>query len=297
MYYSEPYLKDFHTRVKASAEAITKSYEIIFVDDGSPDNSLQTVMALKKKNDKKIKIIELSRNFGHHKAMMTGLSHAKGDYVFLIDSDLEEEPELLEIFWKEINEDTTLDVIYGVQKFRKGYFLEKTFGYLFYSLFNYFSDYKLTRNLVVARLMKKQYVKSLSQYNEEHPLFAGLCVLAGYNQKEYYITKGHKKQTSYSFRKKLSLVINSITSFSAKPLVSIFYLGLIILLISTLFIIRMLYQKIFLGASIGWTSIVISIWFFGGLVIFCLGILGIYLAKIYEQSKHRPYTVIKNFYK
>ena len=99
LYKSSPYVSEFYERVSKQAQKITDNYEIIFVDDGSPDDSLQKCIALHK-HDQKVTIIELSRNFGHHKAMMTGLSHAKGDFVFLIDSDLEEEPELLGSFWQ-----------------------------------------------------------------------------------------------------------------------------------------------------------------------------------------------------
>ena len=117
LYNSAPYLEEFHARVCAAAEQITPDYEIIFVNDGSPDNSLQIALSLYQKNER-VRIVDLSRNFGHHKAMMTGLAQARGGMVFLIDSDLEEEPELLETFYKELRT-TGADVVFGVQQKRK----------------------------------------------------------------------------------------------------------------------------------------------------------------------------------
>jgi len=296
LFYSAPYIEEFYKRIKLAVEKITNSYEIIFVNDGSPDNSLELVLKLKK-SDNRIIVIDLSRNFGHHKALMTGISNARGDFVFLIDSDLEEEPELLRPFWNEINNSNDIDVVFGIQKTRKGGIGEKIFGYIYYKIFNIFSEFKLPVNLSVIRIMTKRYVKSLIEFNEEHIVFAGLCVLAGYNQKEYGITKGNKRKSAYTIRKKIQIVINSITSFSARPLVMIFYLGSFISFVSLLYILYVFYKKVFYDIPLGWTSIVLSIWFFGGLIILCIGIVGIYISKIYEQSKQRPFTILKRIYK
>ena len=136
LYKSSPYIDEFYARISKEAQKITDDYEIIFVDDGSPDDSLQKAVALYEK-DSKVKVIELSRNFGHHKAIMTGLSHAKGEFVFLIDSDLEEEPELLGKFWEELHKEKELDVVFGVQESRKGGWFEKFTGGLFWKLINF----------------------------------------------------------------------------------------------------------------------------------------------------------------
>ena len=130
LYNSSNYIYEFYDRISEKARAITSNYEIIFVDDGSHDDSLQKALQLHE-NDVKVRVVELSRNFGHHKAIMTGLSYAKGDYVFLIDSDLEEDPELLSEFWKERTEDVNVDVVYGVQEKRKGGWFERWSGKLY----------------------------------------------------------------------------------------------------------------------------------------------------------------------
>ena len=152
--YSPDYVNEFYERVSKEAKKITDDYEIIFVDDGSSDDSLQKAVALYEK-DIKVKVIELSRNFGHHKAIMTGLSYAQGDFVFLIDSDLEEEPELLGKFWAEMQKDDTVDVVYGVQKKRKGGWFERWSGEIYYKIVNKLGNMTIPKNIITARLMKK----------------------------------------------------------------------------------------------------------------------------------------------
>lgn len=297
MYKSSQYLDEFYTRISQEAIKITEDYEIIFVDDGSPDDSLQKAVSLYEK-DSRVKVLELSRNFGHHKAIMTGLSHAKGEFVFLIDSDLEEEPELLEQFWNELNKEKDLDVVYGVQESRKGGWFEKWSGGLFWKLINFMSPIKIPSNMVTARLMTKKYNQSLILYKESEIFIGGIWAHTGYRQKELRIKKGSQSETTYTLQRKLSLFVNSITSFSSKPLIYIFYIGLTTTFFSTIVILKLVIDKLFFGLAFeGWTSLIVSIWFFGGLIILVLGIIGIYLSKIFIEVKQRPYTIIRKLYK
>lgn len=295
LYNSSDYIERFYDRITQTAREITPDYEIIFVNDGSKDDSREKAVSLLKK-DNKIKVIDLSRNFGQHRAIMTGLSHARGDYVFLIDSDLEEEPELLGKFWEELEKSTGTDVIYGVQEKRKGGLFERISGWFFYRFFNMISDSKIAKNLSIVRLMTRRYVSSLIEYKEAHPFFAGLTVLTGFKQEEYFIKKGHKKVSGYNLRRKMAMLVDSVTSFSAKPLVFIFYFGFFILIGSIIFSLKVLYRKLFLGIAMGWTSIILSVWFFGGLIVFSIGVVGIYLSKVFEQTKNRPYSIIREIY-
>lgn len=295
-YHSAPYLKEFYRRITKTAKYVTNNYEIIIVNDGSPDNSLEIILSLFQK-DPQIKIIDLSRNFGHHKAIMTGLSYTQGDYVYLTDCDLEEPPELLLTFWKEMNKIKNVDVIFGKQTHRVGGKLRKFTGKIFYKIFNLFSDFKLSENLIMTRLMRRGYVKAIIQYKETDMVFAGICVLAGFNQLVIPIERKYKGRTTYTFAKKMKIMIDSIISFSERPLIYISYIGLFAFLISIFLILRALYQRIILGRVLeGWTSLVVSVWFFGGAMIFCLSILGIYVARIYIQTKNRPFTIIKKVY-
>lgn len=297
LYKSAPYLMEFYAHLIIAIKEITNDYEIIFVNDGSPDNSLQMSQSIQSV-DPKVSVVDLSRNFGHHRAIMTGLSFARGDYVFLIDCDLEEDPALLKVFMNEMQTSLDYDVIYGIQKkVRKGRFVEKLMGWIFYKVMNFLSDVKITKNLMVVRLMTQRYVKNMLRHNERELAFVGVAALTGFKQKAFPVEKIDKGSTTYSFSKKINLAINFITSLTSQPLVYIFYLGIFLTLLSFGSSIYLIFRKILLGDSLtGWASTIVSIWFFSGIIIFCLGIIGMYLSKIFIEVKQRPYTIIKSIY-
>jgi putative glycosyltransferase len=286
LYKSEPYIDEFYERASESAAKLFGlDYEIILVNDGSPDDSLNKAIALSKKN-KKVKVVNLSRNFGHHKAMMTGLMHAKGELVFLIDSDLEEQPEWLDLFYEKMN-GTNADVIYGVQEIRKGNWFERVSGGLFYKIFNLFGHVKIPENLVTTRLMKKDYVQALVLHQEADFFIAGLWQLTGFDQVEIKLKKLSTSPTTYSLGKKLSLLV----------LILIFYFGLIVSSLSVTYILFLIVNWLFYDTAIqGWTSLIASVWLFGGLILAALGVIGIYLGKVFVEVKRRPYTIIKSIY-
>lgn len=295
MYYSSPYLKEFYRRIKVEVEKLSDNYEIIFVNDGSPDDSLEVAVSIYE-HDSKVRVVDLSRNFGHHKAMMTGLSYAKGEKIFLIDCDLEEEPELFSLFYRQLL-DRNCDVVYGVQKNRKGGFVEQLSGAFFYRLISYLSDTDLPQNIITARLMSRRYVKSLLKYQEREVFLAGVWHITGYKQVPIYVVKHSKSETTYSFSKKISILVNAVTSFSNKPLIFIFYLGLFIALISAVFILDLIVRKLLFNTTlVGWTSLIVSIWFIGGLIICFLGVIGMYISKIFIETKNRPYTIVRQLY-
>jgi putative glycosyltransferase len=294
-YYSGPHLQEFYDRSCAAAARLTSNFEIIIVNDGSPDNSLEVALSIFQ-NDPRVRVIDLSRNFGHHKALMTGLAHSCGELVFLLDSDLEEEPELLETFYRKLTE-TKADVVFGVQDRRKGKLFERLSGFLFLAVFNALSSHPLPRNFITARLMSRKYVAALLQHREREMLLAGLWELTGFTQIPLRVTKHAKGSSTYSTRMKIGHAVNAITSFSNKPLVLIFYLGCVILLSSTLAALYLIVRKILFGSLLlGWASLIVSIWMLGGMTIFCLGIIGIYLAKIFIEVKQRPYSIVKDIY-
>ena len=237
LYKSSDYINEFYTRITLEAKKITEDYEIIFVDDGSPDDGLSKVIKLGKK-DHHVKVIELSRNFGHHKAIMTGLNHTNGDYVFLIDSDLEEDPELLGKFWEELNNDNqNFDTVYGVQKKRKGYLFEQVSGWFFYKIFNFFSEVKIPKNFLTIRLMKKKYVENLMAFKEKQVVFSILNVLNGFKTKKLIVPKKNLSSSTYSFLVKLNLLLDCITASTPKILKLSFYLGIFITINSFFYIL------------------------------------------------------------
>lgn len=295
LYCSAPHLKAFYARIKRAVEAITPSYEIIFVNDGSPDESLEIALALYQR-DPKVKVIDLSRNFGHHQAILAGLARAGGDLIFLIDCDLEEDPELLEVFHQRLRT-CGADVVYGVQSSRKGRWFERLSGEAFYAVFNALSHTPIPRNLLTVRLMTRRYVAGLVAHRDREVYLPGLLVVTGFRQEPLPVHKHHREASTYTLNRKVSLLVDAVTSFSSKPLVFIFYLGTAILVFSGAAGLLVLARKIFFNSLLlGWISLIISVWFLGGMAIFCQGIIGIYLAKVFAESKQRPRTIIRQFH-
>ncbi|MET0777251.1 MAG: glycosyltransferase family 2 protein [Pseudomonas mandelii] len=293
LYQSAAYLVEFHQRASAAAQKLVgDDYEIVLVNDGSPDNSLETAVGLTEQ-DNHVMVVDLSRNFGHHKAMMTGLAHATGERIFLIDSDLEEEPEWLLTFAQQMAEDQN-DVVYGVQERRKGNFLERISGRWFYGLFRLLTGLNLPENIVTARLMTRRYVDALLSHQEREVFMAGLWHITGFVQNPRLIKKHSTSETTYTFRRKMSLLVNSVTSFSNAPLIGIFYIGLAISLLSCVYITYLLIIKLTQATPVdGWTSVMASIWLLGGMIISFIGVVGIYLSKIFSETKQRPYTIVR----
>jgi putative glycosyltransferase len=295
LYGSAAYINEFYERsLLVARELAGEDFEIIFVNDGSPDNSLEIGLSLMEQ-DEKIKIIDLSRNFGHHKAMMLGLEHAQGKKIFLIDIDLEEQPEWLVSFNSlMLSEDA--DVVYGVQASRKGNFFERMSGYFFYRLFRFFTKLDQANNLTTARLMSSRYVQALISHREREINIGGLWVITGFKQCHHEVTKLSTSPSVYTNRHKLDHLMNSITSFSSLPLRFSFYAGVAISFSAFLFIGYQFYLYIFKTPPEGYVSVIASIWLFSGLIILLNSIQGIYISKIFMEVKQRPQTIIRKIY-
>ena len=233
LYKSSAYVNEFYERMtKVIQQLEIEEYELIFVDDGSPDDSLEKVTLLHN-HDSRVKVIELSRNFGHHKAIMTGLVHTEGDLVFLIDSDLEEAPELLLTLWEEKVKNIDYDIIFAVQGKRKGSWFEKISGSIFYYILDFLiDDIKYPTDTMTARLMSRKYVKEVIKHKEATYDLWSIFEYTGFKSKSVICQKGYKKETSYTFFKKLDLALHIIVSTSIKPLKLIFFLGLVLLLVA-----------------------------------------------------------------
>lgn len=296
LYQSAPYITEFYQRASAAArQLVGEDFEIVLVNDGSPDNSLELAVRLTE-SDSHVIVVDLSRNFGHHKAMMTGLSHAVGAQVFLIDSDLEEEPEWLLSFANKLFKEQC-DVIFGVQEQRKGKRFERFTGQWFWRLFNLLTGLQLPENITTARLMSRRYVDALLIHREREVFMAGLWHITGFKQVPQPIKKHSIGATTYTLRRKMSLLVNSITSFSNAPLASIFYVGLGISLTAVIYIIYLFFNWWFVSKPLsGWTSVMASIWLLGGLIMSSIGVVGIYLSKIFSETKRRPYTIVRQVF-
>lgn len=297
LYQSAAYITEFHQRASAVAQQLVgEDYEIVLVNDGSPDNSLELAVQLTE-TDKHVVVVDLSRNFGHHKAIMTGLSVASGQRVFLIDSDLEEEPEWLLSFTSQMDFEAS-DVVYGIQSKRKGGLVEQITGWLFYRSFRFLTGISQPNNIVTARLMSRRYVDALLLHQERELNIGGLWIVTGFKQCQQIVRKHFSSPTTYSLSRKFSHLVNSVTSFSSLPLVFTFYSGLFISISALGYIVYLIIRYLFIASPPdGYTSIIASIWLFSGLIIFFIGVQGIYISKVFSEVKQRPYTIIRHVYR
>ena len=298
LYYSEPYLREFCRMAgEAAAAVVDGDYEIVLVNDGSPDASADLARQLADES-RHIRLIELSRNFGHHYALFAGLEASRGEKIFLIDCDLEESPALLVDFWREMKADPTVDVIYGVQQGqRKGKAFERLSGQLFYDLFDRIVQIPYAANQLTARLMTRDYVRAVLSYSETQMDLWGIFALAGFRQKVFAARKGSKGKSTYTLKRKIKLAMEMITSFSDRPLLMILALGMAITGVSGVFIFWFMGQYIFDKQPLsGWTSLMVSLWFLGGLILFSIGIVALYLSKVFLEVKRRPRYHIRTSY-
>lgn len=299
LYKSKNFLEIFLKEISSAIETLAiENFELVFVNDGSPDDSVAYLLE-RKKDISQIKIIDLSRNFGHHYAIQAGLNYASGEYVFLIDNDLETPPSILVDFFNEIKKDNTLDVVYGYQEARKGNFIEKKTGSVFWVLINKLSDTKIPHNILTERLMTKQYVNELLRLQDANLFMGGMMYWVGFNQKGIPVKKGQREGAStYSIKRRAELMLQAITSFSGKPLEWLFYIGISISFFSFLFLIYLAIQKIIHQdeVQLGWTSIVAINVLILGIISTFLGLIGIYIYKIFRQVQGRPNAIIKKIY-
>lgn len=293
LYKTERYMDEFYTRSARTAEKITDDFEIIMVNDGSPDNALGKAVALHEK-DGRVKVIDLARNFGQHPAMRAGIDYAKGDLVYVLDGDLEESPEWLSLFHEEMARWQDVDVVYGVQQERKGSFVRATCGKIYYRMLSYLSQAEIRPDHCNARLMTRRYVDSLKMLNDRTFSLESHFAFAGYKQVPVKVTKTYKGESGYNFRKRMDLALNNILGNSAFPLEIMSIGGLCLTILSMLFVVYLVVQRLWVGVVVaGNAIIVVSIWFIGGITIFCLGIVGLYISRIFLETKRHPTYIVK----
>jgi putative glycosyltransferase len=297
LYRSAPYIDELYRRtIAVIGEIGADAYEIIFVNDHSPDESLDVALAIAR-DDENTVVIDLSRNFGQHHAVMTGLAQATGDYVFIMDSDLEEDPEWIGLFFREMQKQQC-DVVYGINNNAKGgrlYMLARSF---YYKILNFLSPIEFPANVCAARLMSRRYVEALLQFKERELFMAGIWHMAGFSQLAVQVVKRDASPTTYSFRGRANLFLNAVTAFSTRPLVMIFALGILLSLVALAFVCFVVFRKLIYGVQIeGWSSVMAAVLLIGGISIFFNGVIAIYIAKIFIEVKQRPRSIIRQVYR
>lgn len=293
LYQSSATVEDFVVRSIATAhDLVGDDFEILLVNDGTPDDSFDKACHLLRKYPQLV-LIDLSRNFGHHSALLAGLEHSSGDLIFLVDSDLEEEPEWLITFSKKMRE-LEADVVFGYQEKRKGSWFERASGAIYWSLFRGLTGLSVPPNIVTCRLMTRRYVNALLEFKEVEISIGGLFAVAGFYQVGIPVSKGSKGHSTYSLRLKVWHLLNSIVSFSTRPLEAIFVLGLAMTLVGFSIAGYLIFAALAWNQPpVGWTSVMASLWVIGGIVVLSLGVIAIYVSKIFLESKRRPRVVVK----
>jgi glycosyltransferase involved in cell wall biosynthesis len=268
-------------------------FEFIFVDDGSSDQSLINIRDLRTA-DKRVKFIQLSRNFGHQNALKAGLDYAQGAAVISMDADLQHPPELIPALFEKWQ--AGFEVVYTIRKDnQKVSCFKQATSKGFYRLTNKLAEIPMEEGTADFRLLDRKVVEALRKYTESHLFLRGIIPTLGFKQigLPYVPHARVSGQTKYSFSKMLRFALTGITSSSAKPLYFSIYAGLFFALLAFLYGMYAIYIAAFTNEAItGWTSIIASILFIGGIQLIMIGILGIYLGKLFIQSKNRPLYLI-----
>ncbi len=296
VYNEEKVLKEFYNRTTAVLSSLKERYEIIFINDGSVDNSL-TILRELHAEDLSVKVINFSRNFGHQMAITAGMDYAAGNAVIIMDSDLQDPPEVMAKLverWKE-----GYDVVYAVREARKGETLfKKLTATLFYRLIVKITNVSMQADVGDFRLMDKKVIDVFRTVRERHRFIRGLVSWVGFKQTgiTYIRNERFAGETKYPFRKMLKFAIDGITSFSFLPLQLAMYAGVIISLMSFASGIYILCLRIITGRFIpGIAGILVSVLFLGGIQLLFLGLIGEYIGRMYDEIKQRPLYIVQEF--
>ncbi len=275
---------------------ITDDFEILVVDDGSQDGSLEKLLQHRDK-EKRIKILSLSRNFGHQAALTAGLEHAKGDYIAMMDGDLQDPPELLGEMYMKLKSGE-YDVINGKRRSRKGSIGRRMLTYIFHKLFKRVSGLREIENVGNYSMLNRNALNGLLALKEKIRYLPGLRSFVGFKQGyiEYVREERKKGKSKMNIWKLWLLGSDAIFSFSKIPLKICLFLGLFGVVVFLLAGIYVLIAKIFGFALLGWSSTLLSIYFLGSIQLTFLGVLGEYVFRAYKESQNRPIYLVKEFY-
>lgn len=288
-------LGEFYSRVINATDNLNLEIEIIYINDGSQDSTID-IITKQRQIDNRITIIDLSRNFGKEIALTAGLDYSSGDAVIVIDADLQDPPELIPKLvekWRE-----GYDVVNAKRIKRKGEsLLKKVMSYIYYRLLFYLSDINVPRDTGDFRLLNKNALDALLKLREKHRYMKGLFVWVGFKQKEieYEREARFKGKTKWGFFSLFNLAFDGLTSFSIMPLRLASTIGFLSALIGFFYGAVIVFKTLFFHEPVaGFTSLVVLITFFGGIQLLSIGIIGEYIGRIFNETKNRPLYVVKN---
>ncbi len=292
----EKLIDELVKRTIAALDSFIKDYEVIFVDDGSTDESLHKILSWKQKN-RKIKVLSLSKNFGHQAAYTAGLEHAKGDIVAMMDGDLQDPPELLSDMYRKIMEED-FDIVSGKKIGRKGNKGRILYSLLFHIFFKKIGEIKNMENSGNYSMLRREAVDALLMMKEKVRYLPGLRTFIGFKQGyvEFIREDRFKGNPKMSIRKLFILAADAIFSFSRFPIRLCLIMGTIGALVFLVAGIYVIIAKIYGFALIGWSSTLLSIYFLGSIQLVFMGILGEYVYRSYKETQNRPLYFVRKIY-
>ena len=293
MFNEEENIRELYERSKKTLETIG-SHEIIFVNDGSRDRTLEKILELADK-DKNVKIIDFSRNFGHQTAITAGMDNSQGEAVVIMDGDLQDTPEtILELVkkWKE-----GYEVVYAKRRTRKDSFFKRATAYAFYRIIKKIANIDITEDTGDFCLLDKKVIDALKKIKEHSRFVRGLTSWVGFKKGIILFDREERKRgnTNYPLKKMLKFAYDGITSFSYFPLKMATYLGVSSAFMGFIWGIYAIYQKIYNPETTvqGWTTVVVAIFFLGGIQLIVLGMIGEYVGRIYTEAQNRPPYIVR----
>ena len=289
----EENLQSLYQRLSKVLTALFENYEIIFVDDGSSDDSLKVIKKLREA-DGRIKVISFSRNFGHQIAITAGIDYTSGGVVVVMDADLQDSPKVIPRLVKKWKEG--YDTVYAIRESRKDSVFKRAIAFVFYRLLQRMSDIDIPIDAGDFRLMSRRVVDILKAMRERNRFVRGLVTWAGFRQSSirYARDRRYTGKSKYTLWKLAKLAFDGITSFSHFPLRVATYLGLLVSLVSFLYTTKIIMDTLLFGRTVpGWTSLMAAILFLGGIQLVVIGIVGGYIGRVYMEVQQRPLYLIK----
>lgn len=294
VYKAENIVAELVKQVREAVSSITKDFEIILVNDASPDNSWDKIVA-ECAIDSRVKGINLSRNFGQHYAITAGLHYAKGDWVVVMDCDLQDRPDEIPNLYRKAQEG--YDSVFAQRKDRSDGVVKKTFSKVFYRIFSYLTETRQDSSVANFGIYHRKVINAILEMHDQIRFFPAMVQWVGF--RKYYLPVQHSERyegkSSYNFKGLFRLALNTIIAFSDKPMRLTVKLGFFITFIS--FVVMLVYLVMYFTGHIkvlGFTSLMISFWLLSGIIIFILGFVGLYIGKMFEKVKARPVYIVKD---
>lgn len=286
-------LKQLYERLLKTLSEISDDFEIIMVDDNSPDDAWEAICALSGK-DRRVRGIKLSRNFGQHHAITAGLDFVQGEWTVVMDCDLQDRPEEIKKLYAKAREG--YDIVVGKRVKRKDSLLKKAGSYLFYKVYNYLTGSDANREIGNFGIYSKRVIESVKRLREQNRSFGLFVIWSGFSRIEIVIEHAEREsgKSTYTLSKLINLAIDSIVAHSNRPLKLSVQIGFLLSFVSLLYAVWLVISYLFFASPLtGWTSLIVSLYFLSGLIIGSIGMLGLYVGKIFDEVKGRPLYIIE----